>query len=362
MPDTLIYHLFVARRVHHNPRKVRYFDGLSRPGLDNRFVVYHAVPEQHVEYLSNVGDPQRIHFLKNRWQLFWYLLTRIWRRETYVLHGFADVFFGVSWITRPIRRAQYKWICWGPGVSLGRGWSGHVQRWIKRWIYSSVDRIGCLMEEDRQRLESFGVRAPLDLVKYDPPEDMTAARVNCDPYFDDHLTTVMVGIHAAPVNRHLELFDRLSRSGNESIRVIAFLNYSITDPDYVSRVKARGRELFGDRFVSFDELLDIRLYWRVLKSVDLLIVPQTGQAGLGAINCALLNEAVVLLAEDGFNRKWLERLGVHTGTLTDLDQYPSVDALLQQWSSTVRHESKRQIEKFLDPEVMRQEWIHFLTA
>lgn len=79
----------------------------------------------------------------------------------------------------------------------------------------------------------------------------------------------------------LQMFDYLQHCRNENVCIITPLSYG--QMEYREAIIEKGRSLFGDKFRYIDKMLSPDEYTRHLSQVDILILNQNRQQGLG--NC-----------------------------------------------------------------------------
>lgn len=110
---------------------------------------------------------------------------------------------------------------------------------------------------------------------------------------------VMVSHSGWPENQHLKSFELLKDKLSGDYEVICPLAYG--NPGYIHEVIAKGRELFGDRFVYFTDLMKLNEYEDLLRSVTVFITSAEGQTGLFNISSCLANGAKVFCQGNLYN-------------------------------------------------------------
>ncbi|MGI9235414.1 MAG: TDP-N-acetylfucosamine:lipid II N-acetylfucosaminyltransferase [Woeseiaceae bacterium] len=109
--------------------------------------------------------------------------------------------------------------------------------------------------------------------------------------------TVLLGNSASATNRHEEALTLLSRFRDEPLRLIIPLSYAGRG-EYVDRVAAVARRLFGDKVTILDKVLTTEEYLDMLAGIDVLLFNHKRQEGVGTINSALLLGKKVFLHHD----------------------------------------------------------------
>ena len=109
-------------------------------------------------------------------------------------------------------------------------------------------------------------------------------------------TNILVGNSATISNYHLQVFDELSRFQNENIRIYVPLSYG--SKTYAGSVIARGKELFGDKFIPLTEFIPRDDYFRLLMSMDVAIFANDRQQAMGNIVALLYAGKKVYMRSD----------------------------------------------------------------
>ncbi len=83
----------------------------------------------------------------------------------------------------------------------------------------------------------------------------------------------------------LEMLDILAKFASKNIHVTTILSYA--KKEYSEEIIKRGKELFGDKFNAITEYLCPKEYAKHIKNIDILILNQNRQQGVGNIRCNL---------------------------------------------------------------------------
>jgi len=89
---------------------------------------------------------------------------------------------------------------------------------------------------------------------------------------------ILVGNSTDPSNHHLEIFEWLK--GMELIQIYCPLSYG-TYNDYKEKVKQKGFELFGERFIPIEQFMQFEEYKSFLASIDVAIFNHKRQEAMG---------------------------------------------------------------------------------
>lgn len=105
--------------------------------------------------------------------------------------------------------------------------------------------------------------------------------------------SILVGNSASPSNNHADVFALLATLPLGSRRIIVPLSYG--DAAYRDAVIARGRELFGERFVPIVDFLALEQYNALIAECSVAIMGHRRQQGLGNIGTMMLLGARVFV-------------------------------------------------------------------
>jgi dTDP-N-acetylfucosamine:lipid II N-acetylfucosaminyltransferase len=112
---------------------------------------------------------------------------------------------------------------------------------------------------------------------------------------------VMVGHSATETCRHIETFQKLKKYTGK-VRIFCPLSYP-RDEEYIQKVIAEGRKLFGNDFVPMTDFMQYNEYVRFLNTIDIGVFNNSRQQGMGNITNLLYLGKKVYLSNDNTIRK-----------------------------------------------------------
>ena len=83
----------------------------------------------------------------------------------------------------------------------------------------------------------------------------------------------------------IEMLDILSKFKNENIKIYTILSYGMTK--FNNEIISKGTNILGNKFIAITEYLTPEQYAQHLKNIDILILNQNRQQGVGNIRCSL---------------------------------------------------------------------------
>ncbi len=224
--------------------------------------------------------------------LYWYLNLRKLRRTTWIIWG-SDI-YAYQKKDESLRTRCYEW--------------------LRCRIIPRFAEIAAFVKEDYDLVASlYGTRAPYRPVLYPLPVDLShlegveRGKSNVPP-------TIMIGNSGDPTNLHAEMLEKLEPFRKKDIKIVCPLAYGGTH-DYLKSVISKGKELFGDKFIPWTDMMDRQEYARNLSGVDIALMNHRRQQGLGNILALLFLGKKVYLRSDITSWAFLKR---HHCTVYDI--------------------------------------------
>ncbi|WP_217540424.1 TDP-N-acetylfucosamine:lipid II N-acetylfucosaminyltransferase [Vibrio metschnikovii] len=346
-------HILYSERSYHN---LTIINGLERLKQNNSIYYLVGTVKDREKYQSLCSDTlEKLVFISPCLFLLKFLFLFYKRSSKFYFHGFYKLIFVLNCILCGFSlRRNGTWICWGSGLNKS---SNHrfniIFEFVKRIIYSSFEHVGVLMFPDAQRLS--------EILKIDVDKISVVPYIQEFPLFkkekpNDGYINVLIGNHADPYHEHEKHLYALKRlSNSHKIKVILFLNYSVIDKDYVNRVVELAEKLFPGRNECYLDVLSNQDYQFVIKKVNLLIISVKWQTGLGAIYNVISSSGCVMLDDEGFNKRWLDYIGIHTLSLKSLQADE-----LQLLPEALISSNVDIFNEFFDPDRVRKCWMKLL--
>ncbi|MUG31817.1 TDP-N-acetylfucosamine:lipid II N-acetylfucosaminyltransferase [Psychrobacter sanguinis] len=99
------------------------------------------------------------------------------------------------------------------------------------------------------------------------------------PSIQSDTVNIQIGNSADPSNNHFEILAKLLPFRNQNIKIYAPLSYG--DQVHAKKVIAKGKELFGNKFIALTELMPFEQYLQFLGSIDIAIFNHERQQAMG---------------------------------------------------------------------------------
>lgn len=322
-----IYHVLPGGHLHWVPHIIRIFltdhQRMGTEAEDHHFIIVGAPTAERESLPCIIGTAaDRLGFLEARVSAIARFLRSAEGDSLLVFHG---IFFLALWealLLTPRVRPRVVWVIWGGDLYFLREPS-HLRptpRGIYRWFRAKETRL--LMKRLVRQLGSVsgGVPGDFDVLRSEVGPIANCHRalysdrdVRAEPPVPETRRSntavgVCVGNSATESNRHAEALRWLSRFKDEHIRIICPLTYG--DPEYRDRVVAMGEDLFGHKFQPLLEMLDRDDYFRLLRSLDVLVFNHNRQQGIGALLTMLFAGKKCFLRSDVSTYAMLQEYGI----------------------------------------------------
>lgn len=140
------------------------------------------------------------------------------------------------------------------------------------------------------------------------------------PLKSDAYINVLIGNSATQTNNHLDIFEAIKPLMHSGVRIYCPLSYG--EADYAVMVAAKGRELFGENFITLTDFMPLSKYMELLGRIDIAIFAHNRQQGMGnTINLLGLGKKIFI---NSHTTQWqfFSNLGIHIFDLDKLDLEP----------------------------------------
>ncbi|TCD46992.1 TDP-N-acetylfucosamine:lipid II N-acetylfucosaminyltransferase [Chlorobium sp. N1] len=248
--------------------------------------------------------------LNNKLLAYGDLLLKMYRADKIILHGLWNINVVKILAFNPWLLRKCYWVIWG-GDLYSFKLAERDKAWERREVFRRfvIKRMGHLVtyiEGDVELARKwYGARGKsheclmylsnvfngLDV----PPKK--SATIN-----------IQIGNSADPSNEHFEMLEILEKYRDEDIRIYAPLSYGPKDHAY--KVKTRGKEIFGEKFVALLDFMPYEEYLRFLGEIDIAVFNHRRQQAMGNTITLLGLGKKVYMRSDVSQWKLFDDLGV----------------------------------------------------
>lgn len=291
----MIYHIIRGNVLHTSPILVKELIATSNkisPStseqhyycvimFDNKMLYDNACEEPYTAILREKKE-DKYKLFYSKWQFLKFLLG-IPSKDKVLIHGNTSISFQfISYVSllffrnKLLRRMSL--VCWGnndyvQGSKIRTKLSLGLLRSI---VYSKFKYVIALSSEDRNVVSALYPRANVVYLPYLGSDNVKlnrALRIK-------KKTRVMVSHSGWKENNHRKSFDLLSKFKSK-IEVVCPLCYG--DANYISDTITYGKQLFGEDFYYFQDLIPNEEYSSFLQEIDIYVTAAERQTGLGTL-------------------------------------------------------------------------------
>jgi dTDP-N-acetylfucosamine:lipid II N-acetylfucosaminyltransferase len=268
---------------------------------------------------------ERIFYPLNNIQFFFRMLPEL-RKSSKILfhqlpHGPA-LFF---WNLFPGLLSKVTWIIWGGDVYLFRqareSLSNRIFERFRKMMIKKIPRIASFTPGDYEIIRKiYGTKAEYFPSMYPLPVDFLHFTGSSTSEPKTGEWKILAGNSGNPSNLHHEILTKLEPLKDSTIRIYCPLSYS-GNPDYINSVEARGKQIFGGKFISMNEIMDPDRYLALLYDIDVAIMNHDRQQGLGNILPLLYFGKKVFMRSGTSSFEYLESIGCYLCDISSIDTF-----------------------------------------
>lgn len=333
----MILHLLWDEKI--TSRIIETFDSVFKN--QNEYVFWwHTSDAKHFAYKSI-----RCHIIKDGlidFEIDYSSITRV------VIHGLDPM--KVDFCKRFIPyEVPVFWILWGTelynNLLYKKGYKlyyGHTPRLSLRGrIGKIIRKIGFKSKSDEKILDFFKTydvtmvcaKEEYDLLRTYYPEQTKTLHNRSDFFYypvdqilGKHLMSskvngniILIGNSASWTNNHSYVFKYLKNLNLSNRKIVAPLSYG-GDKEYREKVTTLGMDLFGNKFISLRDFIELEEYNKLMVQSEICIYGSWRQEAWGNIVIALYLGAKVFLSENNPLYTILQKKGFHIYKLEDINQ------------------------------------------
>lgn len=194
------------------------------------------------------------------------------------------------------------WIIWGTDIysyyKKNKNLKTRLYELMRKKIIPQFPEISAYVDQDMELIKNL-YKTKAHFIKTMYPYPVNFKQLDQVKKEEDvtQYTNVMIGNSADSTNCHEEMITYLSQFKEEQIRIYCPLSYGGSE-DYIKRVSAKGKEVFGDKFISITETMSSEMYSKFLSGIHIALMNHRRQQALGNITALLYLGRKVYLRND----------------------------------------------------------------
>lgn len=209
------------------------------------------------------------------------VVTKMNQADKIILHGLLDIRITQILFFSPWLLKKCYWVIWGGDLysyKLGR----HKKNWRKKEFFRRpvIKNMGHLVTYIPGDVELarkwYGAKGDYhECLMY-----LSNTYKSLDvPSTKSDTINIQIGNSADPSNNHIEILQRLLPFRDQNILIYAPLSYG--NKSHAKEIMAKGKELFGDKFIALTDFMPFEEYLQFLGSIDIAIFNHKRQQAMG---------------------------------------------------------------------------------
>jgi hypothetical protein len=290
----------------------KYLEVLERNfDISSSLFIYKKSLYKKFEYSENLNG--RILRINNNLKFFYRLLPELRRSSSIILHQFPSGPALLFWNIFRGLFSKITWIIWGGDLykymEAETSLSARFYEVLRKRIIKHISFIASFVPGDYKiAKEVYKSKATWFQIIYPLPVDFIGYSNTRSEVCTTDVLKILCGNSGNPSNNHTEILTMLEPLKNTNIRIYCPLSYS-GDNDYIKRIQALGKTLFGEKFIPMLEILESPQYLDLLFDIDLAFMNHKRQQGLGNILPLLYFGKKVYMHSDISTYIYLKSLG-----------------------------------------------------
>jgi dTDP-N-acetylfucosamine:lipid II N-acetylfucosaminyltransferase len=236
------------------------------------FLIMEGIASKELKITPNVHHSKRS--IPSRLKHYWQAMIKMHQADKVILHGLFDIYLVIILFFMPWLLKKCYWIMWG-----GDFYFPEKQSWIKKQVIKKMGYLITSMRGDYKYVKQYyrikGKR--IDCFVY--PSNLYK-EYNIKPKKSSTIN-IQLGNSADPTNNHFEVLEQLVKCKNEDIKIFTPLSYG--NEEYSQSVITKGKELFGEKFISLTEFMTFEKYLEFLSEIDIAVFAHKRQQAMGNI-------------------------------------------------------------------------------
>lgn len=255
---------FVNEKFNSKEHQFLITNGMSQKDLINY---------ENIELSGVSKSKEIIHYVK--------VLIKMHKAEKIILHGLfniklVQILFFMPWLLK-----KCYWVMWGGDLytyQIGeRTWKWQVKELFRRPVIKNISHLVTYIPGDvdlaRRWYGAKGEYHECLMYLSNTYKALDAPSIQSDT------VNIQIGNSADSSNNHFEILDKLLPFKNQNIKIYAPLSYG--DQAHAKKVIAKGKELFGEKFIALTEFMPFEQYLQFLGSIDIAIFNHERQQAMG---------------------------------------------------------------------------------
>jgi hypothetical protein len=323
--------------------------------------------EEHLFYFREISQKQMVEnkysqqmvSIHGRYFYYCKFPRYLKRSKRIILHSFPISYSLFFWVIQKRYLKKTTWSIWGFDLYwysfCKKNLRNRLFERIRKILIPEVKAVLCPVYKDYLLAgEIYNTRADYYKAMYPIPTDFEFLKnLKDEKPKDNKVLTIQIGNSGTPTNNLIDLLQKLESIKNEQILIYCFLSYG--EKDYSEKVIIKGKEIFGNKFRPFTEYLSKEKYAETIYGIDVLIMNNTRQQGLGNILSYLYLGKKVYIRSDSTSFDFFSDNEIKVFDTLELFKNMNTDSI-REYSDEIRNKNLKKTRELLDINRFIKEW------
>jgi len=213
------------------------------------------------------------------------LATAMKKADRIHLHGLFAINEVILLALRKDLASKCNWIIWGDDLytltRIKKTISGKLHNLVRKQAVQNFYSVATNVSGDWKVLERLLNKKVRFFEMGFTAGSLGNVQIKSMPWSAEKPVSILLGNSATRTNCHADALERMAHLRNSNIRIYAPLSYG--DATYGDLVEAKGKELFGDKFIALRKFMPADEYFRLLGDIDVAVMAHDRQQAMGNI-------------------------------------------------------------------------------
>jgi hypothetical protein len=209
------------------------------------------------------------------------ILRYLYKSKKIVIHGLFDPKLVAILFVQPWLLKKCYWVMWGGDLYYyqlrKKTFKSELYEFVRKQVIKKMGHFITYIKGDHELAQKwYGAKGKYNECFMYPSNLYKEYEVKQK----EHKTiNIQVGNSADPTNNHIDVLQKLTKYKDEGIKIYAPLSYG--DQEYAKDVIAKGKEIFGNKFIALTDFMPFDKYLEFLGDIDIAIFAHKRQQAMG---------------------------------------------------------------------------------
>lgn len=255
------------------------FVKLIDENFDNKEHFFYLIGKDTNNKINVIDITNKFDFVKNIVKLN----IDLYKSEKIIVHGYSISYLYYLFFLQPWLLAKVYWIIWGwdlySYLYMRNKIKFKIIEFLKKATIPKIKHFVTYIKGDYKLAQKwYGAKGKYHECFMYPNSLYKDYQIKTSYH---STINIQIGNSADSLNNHIEVLEKLKIYKNEDIKIFVPLSYG--DNNYAKEVILKGKNIFGDKFISITELMPLEKYLEFLSQIDIAIFNSNIQIAMGNI-------------------------------------------------------------------------------